>query len=152
LSILLHPAYGRKYLFIGTEGKEKKIMPSINSEFGQRIRELREAKKKTDPSFSLRRFADFIGVSAAFLSKVEMGEALPPKAENIIKMAEGLGVNADELLALAGKVDPMLPEIIREQPKAMADFLRTAREAKLTDDQLEKLTERLKAGQFNVES
>lgn len=126
-------------------------MPPINPAFGQRVRELREAKRKNDPAFSLRRFAESIGISAAFLSKVEMGEAVPPKAENIIKMAEHLNVNSDELLALAGKVDPILPEIIREQPK-MADFLRTAREAKLTDDQLERLTRKLKAGQFNSES
>jgi HTH-type transcriptional regulator, competence development regulator len=122
-------------------------MPPSYVEFGQRIRELREAKRKTDPAFSLRRFALAVGVSAAFLSKVEMGEALPPKAEKIIKMAELLDVNADELLALAGKVDPILPEIIREQPK-MADFLRTAREAKLTNEQIENLTNKVKQGKL----
>src|ERR671939_383934 len=103
-------------------------MPPSYSEFGQRVRELREARRKTDPDFSLRRFALAVGISAAFLSKVETGEAPPPKAEKIKKMAELLDANADELLALAGKVDPILPQIIREQPK-MADFLRTAREA-----------------------
>lgn len=108
---------------------------------------MREAKRKTDPAFSLRRFAQAVGVSAAFLSKVEMGEALPPKAEKIIKMAELLDTNADELLALAGKVDPILPEIIREQPK-MANFLRTVREAKLTDEQIENLTNKVKKGKL----
>lgn len=113
------------------------------SEFGRKIRELREAKRKTDPAFSLRRFAQEVGVSAAFLSKVEMGEAPPPKAEKIIRIAKLLGTNPDELLSLAGKVDPALPEFIREQPK-MADFLRTAREVKITDEEIEKLTKQLK--------
>lgn len=122
-------------------------MSPAHLEFGQRVRELREAKRKTDPAFSLRRFAQSVDISAAFLSKVEMGEALPPKAEKIKKMAELLEVNPDELLALAGKVDPQLPEIIRERPHAMADFLRTANE-ELTDDQIRELTRRMREGNF----
>jgi HTH-type transcriptional regulator, competence development regulator len=119
-------------------------MPPISPEFGQRIRELREAKRKTNPAFSLRRFAEAICVSATFLSKVETGESPPPSADKIKRMAELLGANADELLALAGKVDPVLPEIIREMPRAMADFLRTAREANLTDADIERLTKSIK--------
>jgi len=122
-------------------------MPPVYSEFGQRIRKRREEKRKTDPAFSLRRFALAVEISAAFLSKVEMGEAPPPKAEKIIKMAELLEINPDELLSLAGKVDPVLPEIIREQPK-MADFLRMAREVNITDEQIERLTKKLKKGQI----
>jgi transcriptional regulator with XRE-family HTH domain len=112
-------------------------------EFGKRIRELREAKKATDPSFSLRQFAEKVGISATFLSKVETGEFDPPRAEKIIKMAELLGVDADELLALANKVNPDVEKIIRDQPK-MADFLRTAREKGLTPEELKKLIEKRK--------
>jgi len=115
-----------------------------NPKFGKRIRQLREAKRKTDPSFSLRQFSDAVGISATFLSKVETGEFDPPKPEKIIKMAELLEVDADELLALAGRVDPELNEIIKEQPKAMADLLRTAREQGLTAEDLEKLTKKMK--------
>jgi transcriptional regulator with XRE-family HTH domain len=115
-----------------------------NPEFGKRIRELREEKKKTDPSFSLRRFAERVGISATFLSKIETGEFDPPKADRIIKIAELLGIDKDDLLALAGKVDPELGDIIRDQPKAMADFLRTARESGLSAKELEKLTEQIK--------
>jgi transcriptional regulator with XRE-family HTH domain len=113
-------------------------------EFGTRIRQLREAKKKTDPSFSLRRFAQAVGLSATFLSKVETGVSLPPSADKVKRMAELLGTDADELLALAGKVDPALPDIIREMPRAMADFLRTARDEGLTDAEIERLTESIK--------
>jgi transcriptional regulator with XRE-family HTH domain len=115
-----------------------------NPKFGRKIRDLREAKRSTDPRFSLRQFAEAVGVSATFLSKMETGEFAPPKAEKIKKMAELLGVDADELLALAGKVDPELGAIIREQPAAMADFLRTAREKGLTEDDIQKLTEEIR--------
>lgn len=115
-----------------------------NPEFGRRIRQLREAKKKDDPRFSLRKFAEAVGFSPTFLSKVETGEFAPPAPERIKKMAELLGVDADELLALANKMDPDLKEIIQDQPKAMADFLRTARDMNISDDELRQLTERLR--------
>jgi transcriptional regulator with XRE-family HTH domain len=119
-------------------------MSGENKEFGKMVRDLREEKKKTDPAFSLRQFAVAVGVSATYLSKIETGEFPPPSAEKIQLMANMLDTDADELLALAGKVDPILPEIIQEQPKAMADFLRTAKEVGLTAEDLEKLTKRLK--------
>ena len=113
-----------------------------NREFGKRVRELREEKKRTDPAFSLRQFAERVGISPAFLSKVENGKFDPPSAENIQKMAELLGVDADELLALANRVGMDLPEIIIAKPKAMADFLRTARD--LSEENIEKLTRQAK--------
>lgn len=123
------------------------MSPPVNPEFGRRVRELREAKKKTNPTFSLRRFAQAVGVSATFQSKIENGESPPPSVDKIKRMASLLETDADELLALAGKVDPDLPAIIREMPRAMADFLRTAREAGLTDDDIRRLTNDIKKGQ-----
>ena len=115
-----------------------------NPKFGKRIRKLREAKRREDPTFSLRQFAERVGISATFLSKVETGEFDPPRAEKIIKMAELLEIDPDELLALAGKMDPELGEIILDQPKAIADFLRTAREKGLTAEDIERITKNLK--------
>lgn len=93
-----------------------------NKEFGERLRQLREERKHSNPAFSLRKFAQEAGISATFLSKIERGEFDPPKADKIIRMAELLDVDPDELLALAEKVDPSLNDIIREQPVALADF------------------------------
>jgi len=115
-----------------------------NPRFGKRVRELREAKKAADPSFSLRQFAVKVGISATFLSKIETGEFDPPQAKHIITIAELLDVDADELLALAGKTDPELEEIIKTAPKAMADLLRTARDSGLTAEDLEQITKRMK--------
>lgn len=117
-----------------------------NPLFGKKIRELREAKLQEDPRrFTLRQFAVAVGISPTFLSKVERGEFDPPAADKIIKMAELLGVNADELLALANKVDPELEKIIKEQPQALPDLLRTVRG--MSAEELRKLTERARKEQ-----
>lgn len=117
-----------------------------NRLFGQKIRELREAKLQEDARrFTLRQFAVAVGISPTFLSKVERGEFDPPAADKIIKMAELLGVNADELLALANKVDPELEKIIKEQPQALPDLLRTVRG--MSAEELRKLTERARKEQ-----
>lgn len=115
----------------------------LNEKFGQKIKELREAKKKTDPAFSLRGFANAVGVSPSFMSQIENSESTPPSAGNIKKMAELLGYDADELLALAGRFDPALEQIITKTPRAMADLLRTAQAVGATDDDLKELTARL---------
>jgi len=117
----------------------------LTETFGARVRELREAKKATDPAYSLRRFAQAVGVSATFLSRAENGQGPPPSAEKVMKMAALLGEDPDELLALAGKVDPELPEIIRGRPRAMADLLRTARDQGLTDEEIRKMTQELRS-------
>ncbi|MBI1373320.1 MAG: helix-turn-helix domain-containing protein [Phycisphaera sp.] len=111
-----------------------------NPKFGKRVRDLREAKLQTDPKFTLRQFAAAVGISATFLSKVERGEFDPPAAEKIIKMAELLDVDADELLALANKFDPELEKIIKEKPSILPDLLRTLRGR--SEEQLRKLMER----------
>ena len=110
-----------------------------NKEFGERLRHLREERKRSNPAFSLRKFAQKSGISATFLSKIERGEFDPPKADKIIRMAELLDVDPDELLALADKVDPDLNEIIKEQPKVLSKLLRTVRG--MSADKLHELTD-----------
>ncbi len=114
-----------------------------HSEFGKRVRDLREEKKRVEPSYSLRKFAERVGISATYLSKVETGDFDPPGADKIIRIAELLGIDADELLALANKIDPELGEIIQREPKAMADLLRAAREKGLSSADLGKITKKI---------
>ena len=102
--------------------------------FGPHVRKLREQK-----GFSLRRFAETIKVSPTYLSKVERGELPPPAEDKIQAIAQELGENEDELLALAGRVATELHEIIREHPREMATFLRAAKS--LSPAALRKLTE-----------
>ena len=102
--------------------------------FGETIRKKRLAK-----GLSLRRFAQLVGVSPTYMSQVEQGKFSPPTAERIRRMAEILGENPDELIALAGRVPADLPEIIRTQPTCIPELLREARG--LSAEQLRRLTD-----------
>jgi transcriptional regulator with XRE-family HTH domain len=95
--------------------------------FGEKVRELREAKAKTDPAFTIRQFAQALGLSPSYISMLERGEVQPPKVDNIQKMADLLEYNADELFALAKKVDPDLASIIMDNHEVVPDLLRTVR-------------------------
>src|SRR5215831_4291144 len=90
--------------------------------FGAFVRRRREAKE-----IGLREMARKIGVSPTYLSKVERDEFPPPVEDKVRKIAAIIGYNADELLALAGRVASDLTDIIRERPREMADFLRAAK-------------------------
>lgn len=103
--------------------------------FGARIRALREAQE-----ISLRKFAERAQISPTYLSKVERDEFPPPGEDAVRRIAEILGEDPDELLALAGKVASDLPGIIQQQPRAMATFLRAA--SGLSATEIEKLARR----------
>jgi len=98
-------------------GKEK-----VMKGFGPTIRAWREEKE-----IGLRRFADIVGMSPTYLSKVERGDFPPPGEEKIKAIAKALERDADQLLALAGRVASDLSDIIQQKPKEMATFLRAAR-------------------------
>lgn len=66
--------------------------------FGERIKELRKAK-----GFSQRELAGRISIDFSYLSKIENGRMEPPSEEVILRIAEELDANADELIILAGK-------------------------------------------------
>ena len=83
--------------------------------FGAKIRTLREAQQ-----ISLRKFAEKVGISPTYLSKVERDEFPPPGEETVKKFALALNQNPDELLALAGKVSSDLPAIIQQRPRELA--------------------------------
>lgn len=107
-----------------------------NPAFGKKIRDLRLAKQQSDSRFSLRQFAQQVGISATFLSKVETGEFAPPAADKIKKMAQLLGVDSDELLALANKIDPELSQTLVKEPLT-AVLLRKA--SALSNTELQKI-------------
>ncbi len=91
--------------------------------FGQTVRKLREEKKIT-----LRKMAVMLEVSATYLSKIERDEPGSKPSEGVIKkISRILGHDEDELLAMAGKISSDLQEIIRQNPKQLASFLRTAK-------------------------
>jgi transcriptional regulator with XRE-family HTH domain len=101
--------------------------------FGDVLREKRIAKK-----FSLRKFAELVGISPTYLSQVEQSNMDPPTAERVQRMAELLEENPDELIALAGRVADDLPAIIQAKTE-VPDLLRAVRG--LSAEQLRKLRE-----------
>lgn len=72
-------------------------MAGTSNIFGQWLRDKRVAK-----GFTLRKFAEHVGVSPTYLSHVEQGVADPPTAERVAKIADFLDVNSDEWIALPG--------------------------------------------------
>jgi HTH-type transcriptional regulator, competence development regulator len=120
-----------------TDMKTASVAREKPERFGARVRRLREQQQIT-----LRKFAEKIGISPTYQSKVERDEFAPPGEETVRRMAQILGEDPDELLALAGKVASDLPEIIQKQPRAMATFLRAAKG--LSAQEIERFTKQAK--------
>jgi len=71
----------------------------MKTTFGTFVREARLQKK-----IGLREFAIMMELSPAYISQMEADICKPPKEENIKNIAEKLEINADKLLAIAGKI------------------------------------------------
>tara|TARA_R110001583_G_C5670239_1_gene410775 strand:- start:12797 stop:13144 length:348 start_codon:yes stop_codon:yes gene_type:complete len=95
---------------------------------GSTLRQQREALKATDRAYSLRQVALRVGIEPAYLSKIERGEVPPPGEETIKKLAAELNLDADVLLALAGKVSTDLQDVIRKRPQLFAELIRQLKE------------------------
>ncbi len=95
---------------------------SNNLKFGDFIRATR-----LKLNIGLREFASQIGISATYISKMEIGDYAPPKEENIKKMAKILKVDEDKLLSMADKLSSDIKDIINVKPDLYASFLRRAK-------------------------
>jgi transcriptional regulator with XRE-family HTH domain len=69
-----------------------------------------------------------LGIQPSYLSKVERGEVAPPSEATIVRLAGELDVDADVLLALAGKVSSDLQEAIRRRPELFGELIRQLRD------------------------
>ncbi|MEA3242582.1 MAG: helix-turn-helix transcriptional regulator [Pseudomonadota bacterium] len=99
------------------------------NDFGNYVRQRREALRKEDKSFSVRQVAARVGIEPAYLSKVERAEVAPPSEATVRRLAAELGDDSDMLLALAGKVSSDLQAIIRERPRLFAELIRQLKNA-----------------------
>ena len=106
--------------------------------FGGTIREMREAQ-----GMGLRVAANRLGISPAYLSRIERGRERPPKPELVKRMATLLGGDPDLLFRLADSTDPDLAEYIHHTPN-VPEFLRTAKAMKLTSEDFKVLIETVK--------
>lgn len=102
---------------------------------------LKESRLKA--RMGLREVAGRIGISPGYLSDLENEKVPPPSERIILEMAVVLGVDKEELLKAASKVDPELSEYVAHEPKA-ATFLRLAKEQGYRNGDWDKLTQLVK--------
>lgn len=117
--------------------------------FGQTIRDLRKAKT---PPLTQRELADRVaarlreedrrGFDFTYLSKIENDRLPPPSAAAIIALAEELGADRDELLALASKAPPDVGEALKKSGGARTLF-RSAVNENLSEEEWQQLLESL---------
>ena len=105
--------------------------------FGKLIKDLR----LRNTEYSLRRLAGAIGISAPYLSRLEAEKDPPPSEEIIIRMADALGTDKDELLSYADKVSPDILHMIKGNPRSVPSFLRFAGERRLSEEDWAKISE-----------
>ena len=113
----------------------------MKERLGERIR-----RRRAEHKLGLRETATKIGISPTYLSRIETKDEKTPPAEDVIrKLATLLNDDFDELMQLAGRVPEDVEKVIKGDP-SMPAFLRTAKEQKLSGDDLMKLIEAQKKG------
>ena len=113
---------------------------------GDFLRERRERLREHDRRYSVRQVAARVGVQPSYLSKVERGEVPPPSEETLVRLARELEVDADLLLAMAGKVSSDLQETIRRRPLLFAQLIRQLRD--LPDHAVLRLVREVRDGEW----
>ncbi len=91
--------------------------------FGDYIRSRREALRKSDPNFSIRKVAKRIGIHHSYLSKIERGEPATLSEKRIVALALDLGDDPDLLLAMNGKVSEDVRRAVFDDPEWVISIL-----------------------------
>jgi transcriptional regulator with XRE-family HTH domain len=110
--------------------------------FGKKLRDFR-----LNADMGLRELARLINKSPGYLSDVEHDHVPPPSEEVILKIADVLQVDKNDLLMAARKMDPELSRYVTREPE-VADFLRMAHEKKFDSDDWETLTKLAEAAKL----
>ncbi|SMQ75782.1 Transcriptional regulator, contains XRE-family HTH domain [Bacillus sp. OV166] len=98
------------------------------TEIGAYIKKIRESK-----NLGVNQLAQYAGVSAAQISRIENGKRENPKPETLAKLAKALKVDYDELMSKAGYIDTDEKKKNEEINTAFHDF------DNLTDEEKEHL-------------
>lgn len=109
--------------------------------FGERLRRARHARRLT-----LRQLADLVAVDFTYLSKLENDRLPPPADLTIERLSEVLGVDSDDLYAVARKVPTGLRRKVKEAPPETAMLLRRLSTSHLTLEQYRQIMEILNEG------
>jgi len=101
--------------------------------FGETIRDLRVAQ-----DLGLRETAIKVGISPAYLSRIERGKESPPRPEIIKELARLLAADPDVLFRLSSSTDPEVVDYLHEQPEVM-NLLRFIKETHFTETEIKSL-------------
>ena len=82
--------------------------------FGDTLRELRTAQ-----DLGLREAATKVGISPAYLSRIERGKERPPSPEIIKTLARVLAADPDVLFRLSSSTDPEVSEFLQGHPEIL---------------------------------
>lgn len=110
--------------------------------FGKTLRELRVAQQR-----GLRETAGKVGISPAYLSRIERGMEKPPRPEVIKDLAQVLAADPDVLFRLSSATDPDVVDYLHGQPEALS-LLRYIKDAGFSQaeiKQLQRAAERIRA-------
>lgn len=113
---------------------------------GALIRQRREQRRELDRRYSVRQLAERVGVEPSYLSKVERGLVPPPSEETLRRIAAELELDADVLLALAGKISSDLHAAIRRRPQLFSQLIRELNE--LPDHAVLRLVREVRDGEW----
>lgn len=104
----------------------------VPNPFGEKLRGLR-----LERTTNQRDLAAQAGIDFTYLSKIENGRMPPPAAPTIVRLANALEADPDELLLLARKVPGDIHPMITRSP-ALPAFLRSISD--LSDSELQELS------------
>jgi transcriptional regulator with XRE-family HTH domain len=115
--------------------------------FGTYVRTAREQRQASEPgNYSLRKVASRIGVGAAYLSQVERDKGSLPSELLILALSVDLRLDANVMLAMAGKVSSDLQAIIRQRPQLFAEMLAACKN--MPDNAILKLVREVRDGDW----
>lgn len=101
--------------------------------FGETIRDLRVAQ-----DLGLREMATKVGISPAYLSRIERGKERPPRPEVIKELAKVMAADPDVLFRLSSSTDPEVVDYLHDQPEVM-NLLRYIKSANFNEDEIKNL-------------
>ncbi len=102
--------------------------------FGAALRQFRLAA-----GLNQRELAAQVGLDFSYISKLENDRLPPPAADTVVALCHVLHIEAEELLALIGKLPSAMSQVVGSNKAALA-FLRAAQRMELTDDAWKNLT------------
>ena len=103
--------------------------------FGETLRDLRVAQ-----DLGLRETAIKVGISPAYLSRIEREKERPPRPEVIKGLAKVLAADPDVLFRLSSSTDPEIADFLHKQPEAI-NLLRYLQKVDFTREDFDKLQE-----------